>query len=85
SQPVPLRAYVEQKTRLKVDRRAASPTFGQEITSSTMVIVMLGDDVHPRSMVTVWEGTARERRSEVLNSDYYQYPGTPGHLELFLE
>lgn len=78
-------AYVEQKSRLRVDRRSPSPTSGQEITSSTFVVLLLTDDILPRSRVTVWGGTSRARTSEVIDSAYFQYPRTPGHVELYLE
>lgn len=78
-------AYVEQKTRLVVDRRTTSPTFGQEITSTTFVVLLLDDDCQPRTRITVWPRTPRERRSEVINSAYFEYKGTPSHVELYLE
>lgn len=78
-------AYVEQKARLVVDRRSNSPTAGQEITSSTFVVLLITDDTLPRSRVTVWAGTPRERTSEVVAAEFYSYPGTPGHTELYLE
>jgi hypothetical protein len=78
-------AYVEQRSRLVVDRRAGSPTAGQEITSSTFVVLLLADDTLPRSRVTVWGGTSRARTSEVIDSAYFQYKGTPSHVELYLE
>lgn len=81
---VELPAYVEQKTHLVVDRRGTSPTAGQEVTSTTLVI-LLPRDVQPRSRVTVWAGTSRARTSEVIDSALYDYPGTPNHTELRLE
>lgn len=78
-------AYVEQKTRLVVDRRSNSPTSGQEVTSTTFVVLLLEDDAQPRSRVTVWGGTSRERTSEVIDSAYFEYRGTPSHVELYLE
>lgn len=78
-------AYVEQKSRLVVDRRTTSPTSGQEVTSTTFVVVLLADDVNPRTKVTVWKGTPRERTSEVIDSAYFEYRGTPSHVELWLE
>ena len=78
-------AYVEQKSRLVVDRRAGSPTNGQEITSTTFVVLLVDDDTLPRSTVTVWSGTPRERTSEVVDSAYFEYRGTPAHVELYLE
>lgn len=78
-------AYVEQKTRLVVDRRATSPTRGQEITSTAFVVLLLDDDTAPRSLVTVWKGTPRERTSAVIDSAYFEYRGTPSHVELYLE
>lgn len=84
--PVPdLPAYVEQKTRLVVDRRAESPTKGQEITSTTFVVMLPEHDVAPGSKVTVWKGTARERTSQVIDSAGFDYPRAPGHIELYLE
>lgn len=78
-------AYVEQKTRLVVDRRSGSPTAGQEVTSTTFVVLLLENDILPRSRVTVWDGTSRARTSEVIDSAYFEYRGTPSHVELFLE
>lgn len=78
-------AYVEQKARLRVDRRSTSPTSGQEITASTFIVLLLEDDVLPRSRVTVWPGTPRERTSEVIDSEFYQYPRTPSHVEAYTE
>ncbi|WP_336633587.1 MULTISPECIES: hypothetical protein [unclassified Microbacterium] len=83
--PVTRPAYVEQKTRLKVDRRSTSPTSGQEITSTTMVVVLPEHDALPRTKVTVWAGTPRERTSEIIDSAFFDYRGTPNHVELFLE
>lgn len=78
-------AYVEQKTRLVVDRRSNSPTSGQEVTSTTFVVLLLDDNCQPRSRVTVWTGTSRARTSEVIDSAYFEYKGTPSHVELYLE
>lgn len=78
-------AYVEQKTRLVVDRRSTSPTVGQQVTSTTFVVLLLTDDTQPRSQVKVWAGTPRERTSEVIDSAYFEYKGTPSHVELYLE
>lgn len=78
-------AYVEQKTRLVVDRRSASPTAGQEITSTTFVIFLPGVNVTPRMQVEVWGGTAHARISEVVGASVYDYPGTPSHVQADLE
>lgn len=78
-------AYVEQKTRLRVDRRSTSTTSGQEITASALIVLLIADDVLPRSRVTVWPGTPRERTSEVINSEFYQYPRTPSHVEAYTD
>lgn len=80
-----LPAYVEQKSRLRVDRRSDSPTSGQEITSTAFVVLLTEDDTQPRSEVTVWAGTPRERTSAVIDSAYFDYRGTPSHVELYLE
>ena len=79
-------AVVEQKTRLKVDRRSTSPSSGQEIRSSTAVVLLPEHDVLPRTKVTVWPGTPRERTSEVIDSALGMYDQrTPNHVELYLE
>jgi hypothetical protein len=85
--PIPdVPAYVEQKTHLRVDRRSTSPTSGQEIKSSTTVVLLPEHDVLPRTKVTVWAGTARERTSEVIDSALGMYDRrTPNHVELHLE
>jgi hypothetical protein len=86
STPIPdVPAYVEQKSQLRVDRRSTSPTFGQEITSRTFVVVLTENDAEPRTRVTVWAGTPRERTSEVIDSALFDYKGTPNHVELYLE
>jgi hypothetical protein len=78
-------AYVEQKTRLRVDRRSTSPTSGQEITSTAFVVMLPDDDTAPRSRVTVWAGTPRARTAEVIDAAFFDYRGTPSHVELYLE
>ncbi|MDZ4046182.1 MAG: hypothetical protein U1E32_10450 [Rhodoglobus sp.] len=78
-------AYVEQKAKLRVDRRATSPSAGQEITTTTFIVLLTADDVAPRSKITVWAGTPRERTSEVVDSEFYDYPRTPSHVEAFTE
>lgn len=84
--PIPDRpAYVEQMSRLVVDRRSSSPTAGQEVTSTTFVVLLLADDTLPRSLVEVWAGTPRARTSEVIDSAYFEYRGAPSHVELYLE
>lgn len=77
-------AYVEQKSKLVVDRRSSSSTFGQEITSTAFVILLIKDDVLPRSTVTIWPGTPRQRTSDVVESALFDYNGTPSHIELYL-
>lgn len=84
--PIPdVPAYVEQKTRLVVDRRGESPTLGQQVISTTLIVVMPEHDAQPRARVTVWAGTPRERTSEVIDSAFFDYKGTPNHSELFAE
>ena len=78
-------AYVEQKAKLVIDRRSTSPTAGQEITSTTFVVVLHENDLAPRSLVKVWKGTPRERTSEVVASDFYSYPKAPNHTQAHLE
>lgn len=76
-------AYVEQKTRLVVDQRAGSETFGQEVEANTFIVLMLEDDTLPRSLIKVAADTIRERESEVIRSDRFEYPGTPSHIEVW--
>jgi hypothetical protein len=76
-------AYVEQKSKLVVDRRSSSPTVGQEITAATFIVLLTADDVLPASKVTVGVGTAREREAEVIDSAFFQYPRTPSHVEIW--
>jgi len=78
-------AYVEQKSRLVIDRRSTSATFGQEITATTFVVLLTKDDALPGSRVEVWPGRPRQRTSEVIDSAYFEYEGTPSHVELWLE
>lgn len=78
-------AYVEQKTKLVIDRRSTSPTVNTEVTASTFIVLLSVDDVLPRSTVTVWKGTPRERTAEVINSAYFDHPRGPGHVELWTE
>ena len=82
--PVTAPAYVEQKSRLVVDRRSTSPTAGQEVTSTAFVVLLIADDTLPRSRVTVWAGTPRESTSEVIDSALFDYNGAPSHIELYL-
>jgi len=84
--PTPVPAYVEQKTRLRVDRRSTSETSGQEVQASTFVVLLTTNDVLPRSRVTVHAGTPRERTSEVIDSALFHYNArTPNHVEAYLE
>jgi hypothetical protein len=82
--PVSAPAYVEQKSRLIVDRRSTSSTAGQEITSTAFVVLLVEDDTLPRSRVTVWAGTPREHEAEVINSALLDYKGAPTHVELYI-
>ncbi|TQL46674.1 hypothetical protein FB562_2198 [Homoserinimonas aerilata] len=78
-------AYVEQKAKLVVDRRSTSPTAGQEVTASTFIVLLLEDDAQPRSKVTVWPGTPREREAEVITSAYLEHKKAPSHIEIWTE
>lgn len=80
-----LPAYVEQKTRLVVDRRSTSQTFAQEVVSTTFIVMLQKDDIAPGTLVTAWAGTPRERTSAAIAVDYFDYKGTPGHIEVFAE
>jgi hypothetical protein len=79
-------AMVAQKTHLKVDRRSTSKTYGQQIVSTTAVVVLPEHDVPPGTRVTVFPGKARERTSVVIDSALGEYDTrTPNHVELYLE
>ena len=78
-------AYVEQKSKLVVDRRTTSTTAGQEVTASTFVVLLTEDDVLPRSTITVFKGTPRERTAEVIDSAFFSHPRAPSHVELWTE
>ncbi|WP_120338128.1 hypothetical protein [Cryobacterium soli] len=77
-------AYVEQKSKLIVDRRSTSSTAGAEVTSSEFIVILTEDDVLPGSQVTVYKGTPRERTADVLSSAFFDYPRTPSHVEIWL-
>lgn len=80
-----LPAYVEQKQRMVIDRRPTSETFGEQILADTFVVILTQNDVLPRSLVKVHEGTPRERESEVITSQLFDYNArTPNHVELWL-
>lgn len=79
-------AYVEQKSRIVVDRREGSATLGQQIMATTLVVTLLADDHPPRTQITVWKGTPRQRTSEVVSSERFEYSDrTPNHIEYWLE
>jgi hypothetical protein len=78
-------AYFEQKSRLVVDRRSASPTAGQEVVSTAFVVILIEDDTLPGALVTMFPGQPRERTAEVISSEYFDYSRkTPNHVELYL-
>lgn len=77
-------AYVEQKSKLVVDRRSTSETANKEIIADTFVVLLTSDDTLPGSKITVWEGTPREREAEVVTSALLDYKGTPSHVEAWL-
>jgi hypothetical protein len=78
-------AVVEQKTRLVVDRRSGSATAGQEVVSTTRVFLLPENEALPRTRITVWPGTARERTSEVITSAWHDHNRTPNHVEADIE
>jgi hypothetical protein len=79
-------AYCEDVTSLVVDRRTTSPTFGQEVTSTAMVVLLPGRHLPPGSFVTLWAGTERERRAQVIVTKVRDYNAhTPNHIELRTE
>jgi hypothetical protein len=77
-------AYVEAKSKLVTDRRSTSATAGTEILAMTKVFLLPGDDVMPRTKITVFPGTPREREAEVIDSAYFDYSkNTPNHTEAY--
>lgn len=77
--------YFEQKARLVIDRRATSPTVNTEVMTSTFGILLLANDVLPGAYITIWAGTPRERRAQVISSELFIYPRTPGHVEVWTD
>lgn len=78
-------AYVEQKSKLIIDRRTSSPTANMEITATNFVVLLVKDDVLPESFITVFAGTPRERRAQVISSALFDYKNTPSHVELWTD
>jgi hypothetical protein len=78
-------AYVEQKSKLIVDRRTSSPTANQEIVASNFIVLLTANDVLSESYITVWAGTPRERRAQVISSALFDYRGTPSHVEVWTD
>ena len=78
-------AYVEQKSKLVIDRRSTSATHGQEIIVTAWAVLLPEDDTAPSSKVLMFKGTPREREAEVVGSDLYDYNAdTPNHVEIYL-
>lgn len=78
-------AYVEQKSKLLIDRRSASSSYNQEVTSDTFIVLLTKDDVLPGSRIKVWAGTPRERVAEVIASAFFEYKRTPSHVEVWTD
>lgn len=72
------RAYIEDKTQLVRNKD------GAETTSSAFVVVDPHWDIPPESLVTIWEGTPREREALLISSGLKDHPEAPSHLQLYL-
>ena len=79
-------AYVEQKMKIVIDRRSTSESYAAQVTASTFIVLLTKDDVLPRSKITVFPGTPREREAEVITSGLFEYNAqTPNHVEAWCD
>ncbi len=80
-QPRPLDAEVRDEQRL------VRSTDGEEVVSSTQVTIDIDEHVAPRSLVTVWPGTAAEREAMVIavGRDENGVTGLDSFNRLYLE
>lgn len=72
------RAYVEDKSQLVINKD------GVEERSGSFVVVDPHWDIPVESLVTIWEGTPRERESRLISNALKDHPETPSHLQLYL-
>lgn len=73
------RAYVEDKIQV------IKSTNGADVTSNSFVVIDPEVVVPAESLITVWAGTARERESKLVGSNYFNHPNAPSHSVLYLE
>jgi hypothetical protein len=76
--PVPHRAFVEDRRRLVVS------ASGEEVISETTVYTGPDAVVPVGSQVTVWAGAPHERTARVITTSRYEHPGSWSHLEIAL-
>ena len=77
-------ALVVDKAELVLDARRDSETRGQQILSSSQVLVQPEDYVAPGSLVTVWKGKPMERTAEVVASAYLEHSKAPSQAQMWL-
>lgn len=72
------RVYVEDKRQMVVTSE------GADATSNTFVIMDPERIIPEGSLVTVWPGTYRERTAPVVSHSFYDFPGAPSNLQVFI-
>lgn len=72
------RAYVEDKRQLVVSSE------GADAVSNSFVVLDPERVVPEGSKVTVWVGTSKERTATVIGLSFYDFPGLPSNLQVFL-
>lgn len=77
--PVEVPAFADDERKLVRSRT------GQEVVSSSSVVVDFGRDVPEGSLVTVWPGTVGEREARVIATGRHAHATLPSYQTLDLE
>lgn len=77
-------ALVVDAEELVVDGRAASGTYGQQITSSARILLQPEDYVPPGSKVVLHKGTPAERTRFVVRTAYLEHTIAPSQAQAWL-
>ena len=69
------------------EQRLVRSADGEEVVSSTQVTIAIDEHVAPRSLVTVWQGTAADREAMVIavGRDENGVTGLDSFNRLYLE
>lgn len=78
-------AIVVDRAKLVIDQRVDSETHGAEVLAETHVLVQPENYITPGSLVTVWKGTARERKLEVVATAYARHSTAPESAQAWLK